>query len=147
MRPEDAPALFDNAEIALNYAKRMGQDYTETYRTLMRSVGVSRLSVSSELKRSVERGEIRLVYQPIVNLGDRRIAGFEALARWDHPRYGSMPTQEFIEIAEEIGVIIDIGMSALDSAAKQIADWQKQDGQRAHRVRVRQHLQPAPVPP
>jgi diguanylate cyclase (GGDEF)-like protein/PAS domain S-box-containing protein len=125
---EDAPALFDNAEIALNYAKRMGQDYTETYRTLMRSVGVSRLSVSSELKRSVERGEIRLVYQPIVNLGDRRIAGFEALARWDHPRYGSMPTQEFIQIAEENGVIIDIGMSALDSAAKQTADWQKRVG-------------------
>ena len=125
---QDEDALFENAEIALNYAKRMGSDYIELYRPLMRTVGISRLSVSSELKRSVERGEIRLVYQPIVNLGDRRIAGFEALARWDHPRYGRMPPQEFIQVAEENGVIIDIGMSALDSAAKQTAEWQKRIG-------------------
>ena len=120
--------LLEDAEIAMFYAKRLGPDRTESYRPIMRSSGADRLSLSSELRRSIQAGEIDLAYQPIVRLSDKRIAGFEALARWDHPRFGRLNPQEFIEIAEENGLIVEIGLLALDKATRQLAIWQKTVG-------------------
>src|SRR5204862_1650222 len=79
----------------------------------------------SELRRAIERQEITILYQPIVRLEDRSIAGFEALARWDHPKLGRMSPVEFIAIAEEIGLIIDLGMFVMDQTARQLAIWQR----------------------
>ncbi|MFN0262581.1 EAL domain-containing protein [Tepidamorphus sp. 3E244] len=121
--------LLEDAEIAMFYAKRLGPDRTESYRPIMRSSGVDRLSLSSELRRSIQAGEIDMVYQPIVRLSDKRIAGFEALARWDHPRFGRLNPQEFIEIAEENGLIVEIGLLAMDKAAHQLTIWQKTVGE------------------
>jgi EAL domain-containing protein (putative c-di-GMP-specific phosphodiesterase class I) len=80
--------------------------------------------MESELRRAIEREEIKVLYQPIVRLEDRAIAGFEALARWDHPKLGRLSPAEFISIAEEIGLIVDLGLFVLDHTARQLAQWQ-----------------------
>ena len=90
----------------------------------MRSRKTDRLTMESELRRAIEREEIKVLYQPIVRLEDRAIAGFEALARWDHPKLGRLSPKEFISIAEEIGLIVDLGLFVLDHTAKQLAQWQ-----------------------
>jgi EAL domain-containing protein (putative c-di-GMP-specific phosphodiesterase class I) len=90
----------------------------------MRARKTDRLTLESELRRAIEREEITILYQPIVRLEDRAIAGFEALARWDHPKLGRLSPAEFISIAEEIGLIVDLGLFVLDRTAKQLAIWQ-----------------------
>jgi EAL domain-containing protein (putative c-di-GMP-specific phosphodiesterase class I) len=81
--------------------------------------------MESELRRAIERQEIKVLYQPIVRLEDRAIAGFEALARWDHPKMGRLSPAEFISIAEEIGLIVDLGLFMLEHTARQLAVWQQ----------------------
>jgi EAL domain-containing protein (putative c-di-GMP-specific phosphodiesterase class I) len=76
------------------------------------------------LRRAIDRQEITVLYQPIVRLEDRSIAGFEALARWDHPKLGRQSPAEFITIAEEIGLIVDLGLFMMERAARQLAIWQ-----------------------
>jgi EAL domain-containing protein (putative c-di-GMP-specific phosphodiesterase class I) len=90
-----------------------------------------RLKLESELRHALVREEITLLYQPIVRLEDRAVAGFEALARWDHPKMGRLSPAEFISIAEEIGLISDLGLFALERTARQLGIWQ-----RAVRTRV-----------
>ncbi|MDB5642946.1 MAG: Diguanylate cyclase/phosphodiesterase, partial [Hyphomicrobiales bacterium] len=70
------------------------------------------------------RGEMKVLFQPIVRLEDRTIAGFEALLRWDHPRLGRLNPSEFIPVAEETGVIVDLGIFALERAARELSAWQ-----------------------
>jgi EAL domain-containing protein (putative c-di-GMP-specific phosphodiesterase class I) len=77
------------------------------------------------LRRALDRDEITILYQPIVRLEDRSVAGFEALARWDHPKMGRMSPAEFITIAEEIGLIVDLGLFALERTARQLGAWQR----------------------
>ncbi len=84
-----------------------------------------RLTLESELRRALEREEITILYQPIVRLEDRSVAGFEALARWDHPKMGRMSPAEFINIAEEIGLIVDLGLFVLERTARQLSAWQR----------------------
>src|SRR5664280_2217359 len=90
----------------------------------MRSRKTDRLTMESELRRAIEREEIKVLYQPIVRLEDRAIAGFEALARWDHPKLGRLSPAEFITTAEEIGLIADLGLFVLERTARQLAIWQ-----------------------
>ena len=80
--------------------------------------------LGAELRRAVERGELLLAYQPIVELGSGRIAGLEALVRWDHPDRGPIPPSEFLEIAELDGAIEPIGRWVLRQACEQVAAWQ-----------------------
>ena len=77
-----------------------------------------------DLRRALERNEIKILFQPIVRLEDRTVAGFEALMRWDHPKHGRLGPQEFIGIAEESGLIIELGMFALERTAQELAAWQ-----------------------
>jgi EAL domain-containing protein (putative c-di-GMP-specific phosphodiesterase class I) len=95
------------------------------FKPAMRSRKTDRLTLESELRRAIEREEIKVLYQPIVRLEDRAIAGFEALARWEHPKLGKMSPVEFISIAEEIGLIVDLGLFVLERTAKQLATWQQ----------------------
>ena len=81
-------------------------------------------ALGSDLRRAVERGELLLAYQPIVDLGSGRIAGLEALVRWDHPDRGPIPPSEFLEIAELDGAIEPIGRWVLRQACEQAAAWQ-----------------------
>ncbi len=117
--------IIKDAELAMYHSKRIGGDRIDVYKPAMRSRKNDRLTLESELRRAIERKEITILYQPIVRLEDRSIAGFEALARWDHPKLGRMSPVEFIGIAEQSGLIIDLGMSVLDQAARQLSVWQR----------------------
>ena len=116
--------VLKDAELAMYYAKRIGGDRIEIFKPAMRSRKTDRLTMELELRRAIEREEIKVLFQPIVRLEDRAIAGFEALARWDHPKLGRLSPAEFISIAEEIGLIVDLGLFVLDHTAKQLAQWQ-----------------------
>ena len=116
--------VLKDAELAMYHAKRIGGDRIEIFKPAMRSRKTDQLTLGTELRRAIEREEIKVLYQPIVRLEDRAIAGFEALARWDHPKLGRLSPMEFITIAEEIGLIADLGLFVLERTARQLAIWQ-----------------------
>ena len=120
-RKEDA---LKNAELAMAHAKRQGGNKIEVFVPAMRTDRNDRLALESDLRRAIERGEIQVVYQPIVRLEDRTIAGFEALVRWDHPREGRLMPQDFLAIAEETGLIVDLGVYVMDKTARELEAWQ-----------------------
>ncbi len=123
-QPHRTEEVLKDAELAMYNAKRIGGDRIEIFKPAMRSRKTDRLTMESELRRAIEREEIKILYQPIVRLEDRLIAGFEALARWDHPKLGRLSPSEFISIAEEIGLIVDLGLFVLERTARQLAIWQ-----------------------
>ncbi|MGA7233683.1 MAG: EAL domain-containing protein [Xanthobacteraceae bacterium] len=123
--PEQAEDLLKDAELAMYHAKRTGGDRIDVFKDAMRARKSDRLSVESELRRALERDEITILYQPIERLEDRAVAGFEALARWNHPKLGRLSPAEFINIAEETGLIVQLGLSVLDRAARQLSSWQR----------------------
>jgi diguanylate cyclase (GGDEF)-like protein len=116
--------IMKDAELAMYHGKRIGGDRIEVFKPAMRARKTDRLALETELRRALERDEIMLLYQPIVWLEDRTVAGFEALMRWDHPKMGRLSPSEFIAIAEEIGLIVDLGTFVLDRTARQLARWQ-----------------------
>ena len=123
-----AEDMVKDAELAMFQAKRFGGDRTEPFRPAFRSVGTDRLQLESDLRRALDRKELTLAYQPIVRLEDQSIAGFEALIRWEHPRRGTIPPADFVPIAESCGLIVPIGLFAMQRAAEDLAGWQKQIG-------------------
>jgi diguanylate cyclase (GGDEF)-like protein/PAS domain S-box-containing protein len=123
--PHRTEEVLKDAELAMYHAKRIGGDRIEIFKPAMRSRKTDRLTMESELRRAIERQEIKVLYQPIVRLEDRAISGFEALARWDHPKMGRLSPAEFISIAEEIGLIVDLGLFMLEHTARQLAVWQQ----------------------
>jgi diguanylate cyclase (GGDEF)-like protein/PAS domain S-box-containing protein len=120
--------MLKDAELAMHQAKRFGGGRIEPFRPSFRSSGTDRLQIESDLRRALERGELRLDYQPIVRLEDRTVAGFEALMRWEHPRRGTIPPADFIPVAEGCGLIVQLGQFAMQQAADDLHAWQKQLG-------------------
>jgi diguanylate cyclase (GGDEF)-like protein/PAS domain S-box-containing protein len=123
-----AEDMVKDGELAMHQAKRFGGDRIEPFRPAFRSVGTDRLQLESDLRRAIERKELTLAYQPIVRLEDRTTAGFEALLRWDHPRRGSIPPADFIPVAESCGLIVQLGLFAMQQAAEDLVAWQKEVG-------------------
>ena len=123
--------IIKDAELAMYHSKRIGGDRIDVYKPAMRARKQDRLTIESELRRALEREEITILYQPIIRLEDRSVAGFEALARWDHPKLGRMGPSEFINIAEETGLIVDLGLFVMDRTARQLALWQQSVRQRS----------------
>jgi len=123
-----AEDMVKDAELAMHQAKRFGGDRIEPFRPAFRTVGTDRLQFESDLRRAIERREFTLAYQPIVRLEDGSVAGFEALLRWDHPRRGMIPPADFIPVAENCGLIVQLGLFAMQQAAEDLAGWQKQIG-------------------
>lgn len=127
-QPRKDDEIVKDAEVAMLHAKKIGGDRIEAFRPALRQHGQDLLAIESDLRRAVERDEIKLVYQPIIRLRDGHLAGFEALMRWDHPRRGRLSPGEFLAIAERSGLIIPLGLHVLERAAKQLAKWQEELG-------------------
>ena len=107
------------------HAKRGGGDRVEVFKPAMRAPERSdRLALEGDLRRALDRGEIKVTYRPVVRLEDRTIAGFEALLRWDHPRLGRLAPHVFMPVAEETGLVVALGVYALEQAGRELAAWQ-----------------------
>ncbi|MGH6818148.1 MAG: EAL domain-containing protein [Methylovirgula sp.] len=117
--------MLNDAEIAVRHSKRLGGNRIEVFRPSMRSLRSDRITLEGDLRRALDRGEISILFQPIIRLEDRTVAGFEALLRWDHPRLGRLGPAEFIPIAEETGGIVDLGVFAIERTARELAAWQR----------------------
>jgi len=124
-QPQRKEDFLKDAELAMYHAKRIGGDRIEVFKPAMRTRKSDRTTLEADLRRAIERDEIAVVYQPIVWLEDRSVAGFEALARWDHPKMGRLPPSDFIPLAEETGMIVELGLAVLDRTARQLAAWQR----------------------
>jgi len=120
-----AETLLANADVAMYRAKRRGGGTSVTYASEMNEGAHSRLSMESALFHAVERGEMRLHYQPLVSARTGRMVGVEALLRWEHPELGMVSPGVFIPIAERIGVIADMGDWVLMTACGQMAQWHR----------------------
>lgn len=120
-----AEDLLKDAEIALYEAKRNGKDSVRSFEPPMRDDRPELLHLESELRRALERDEMEVLYQPIMRLEDQELAGFEALIRWRHPKRGLLLPEEFIGLAEESGLIEELGEFVLYEAARQLGIWQR----------------------
>lgn len=122
---DDAAEFQKQAEIAMYSAKRHGGNNISIYDPRMARRSTNRVALESDLRRAIEYNEFKLLYQPIVHLDSGKIAGFEALIRWQHPERGLLEPSEFMDIAEETGLIIDIGHFVLNEASLQLGSWQR----------------------
>jgi diguanylate cyclase (GGDEF)-like protein/PAS domain S-box-containing protein len=119
-RPEQ---LIRDADTAMYRAKGDGKGRYEIFDAAMREEAVTLLQIETDLRRAIDRGELRVYYQPIVVLETGVCAGFEALIRWQHPTKGLVPPGQFISLAEDTGLIVPIGAWVLGEACAQTARW------------------------
>jgi EAL domain-containing protein (putative c-di-GMP-specific phosphodiesterase class I) len=121
---EDAETLIKNADTAMYHAKESGRNNFQFFKSEMNQKSVERQSLEGSLRRALERGEFLLHYQPKVNLDTSEITGVEALIRWQHPDRGLLPPSQFVSIAEDCGLILQIGYWVLHEACRQARAWQ-----------------------
>jgi diguanylate cyclase (GGDEF)-like protein/PAS domain S-box-containing protein len=121
---DDADQLLRNADLAMYTAKRDRRGGVETYRASMHLKALYRLEMEADLRRALTTGQLRVHYQPIFTLDDMRMVGVEALVRWEHPRLGLLGPAAFVPLAEECGLIADLGRQVLDEACRQTREWQ-----------------------
>ena len=122
---ESADDLLRNADVAMYEAKRHGKGRSATYESRMYADIRERLDLEAALRKAVERNELVLHYQPIVRLRSGGIYGVEALLRWEHPRYGRLLPQHFVPLAEETGLIVQLGAWVLMEACRQLQEWRR----------------------
>jgi diguanylate cyclase (GGDEF)-like protein/PAS domain S-box-containing protein len=120
----DADTLIKNADTAMYHAKENGRNSFQFFKTRMNVLAVERHAIENELRSALARNELQLFYQPKINLDSGRIAGVEALLRWQHPLHGLILPEQFIWIAEDSGLIVPIGEWVLQEACRLAQSWQ-----------------------
>lgn len=123
-RYSQADELLRDADIAMYYAKETNKSHV-VFDQIMHARAVSLLELETDLRLAVERDEFELYYQPLVNLDDVSLMGFEALVRWNHPSRGLVTPVEFIEVAETTGLMIPMTVRLLRSACEQLRKWKE----------------------
>lgn len=124
---QEAEELFRNGQFAVKQAKQTGKP--QVYEPKEASLARRRFSIETELRRALDKDQLELFYQPLIKLGSGDVAGFEALARWTHSDRGEISPSEFIPVAEESGLILQLGRWAMDKAAQTLVSWDKQAGE------------------
>jgi diguanylate cyclase (GGDEF)-like protein len=124
---QDPEELFRNAQFAVKQAKAARRP--EVYEPKQATEARRRFSIETELRRALDKDQLELFYQPLINLKSGEVSGFEALARWTHDDRGEISPTEFIPVAEESGLILQLGRWAMDKATRTLADWDKEAGE------------------
>ena len=125
---QESEELFRNAQFAVKQAKQSGQP--QIYEPKQASLARRRFSIETELRRALDKDQLNLFFQPLIDLKSGEVAGFEALARWTHADRGDISPSEFIPVAEESGLILQLGRWAMDRAARTLAAWDSSVGEK-----------------
>jgi len=120
---ETPEALLRNADVAMHHAKELGRARADVYDAHAHDRAIQHLRTGNELHRALERHELLMHYQPILSLETGRVSGFEALIRWQHPERGLVGPDEFVSRAEETGLVVPIGVFALEASCQQAVRW------------------------
>ena len=145
---EPAQHYLRSADLAMYRAKERGRGQFQLFDPAMHEEAMRRLRMETDLRRALERDQLMLHYQPVVSLATGRIVAVEALLRWEHPERGMVPPAEFIPVAEEAGLICDIGRWVLRRACRQLQAWRQDHGEDAPdsvwvNLSVKQFAQPS----
>jgi len=122
---ETAEELLRNADLAMYAAKGQGKSRHATFTPAMHAASVTRMDLAQQMRFALERGQFTLLYQPVLRLQTNRFAGAEALLRWNHPTHGVLAPGEFLDIAEDTGLIVSIGAWVIDEACRELRRWQR----------------------
>lgn len=120
---DNPDTLFKQADVAMYEAKSAGKDNYQFYRNEMKTKISKRITIENGLRKALEEQSFSLVYQPIVNTDTEEVSGAEALLRWNHPTLGNLPPLEFIPVAEETGLIVEIGYWIIETACFEAKSW------------------------
>ncbi|KIN91970.1 EAL domain-containing protein [Thauera sp. SWB20] len=121
----DEESLLRHADLAMYHAKESGGNRHQLFSEQMNARAVERMTVESELRTAIAAGQLELHYQPQLCLEDGRLAGMEALVRWRHPRLGLLAPGRFVPLAEDCGLIWELGLAVLELALAQLAAWDR----------------------
>src|SRR6185295_18440767 len=122
-RHQTADELLRDADVAMYAAKANGKDRIETFEPSMHAAALDRMALTVDLEGALERRELFLLYQPVIELASGRMVGVEALLRWQHPKRGVVLPLDFIPAAEASGLIVPIGQWVLETACAQLTSW------------------------
>ena len=143
----DQELLLRNAEMALEHARLGGSGRYCFFDFTMARNAEHRRRLENDLRFAVRRNELTIHFQPIIDLDARRMAGAEALIRWEHPQRGMIPPDIFVPLAEETGAIINIGLWMVEAVCQQLANWKKQGADRYISINVSARQIPDGLPP
>lgn len=133
---DTASSAIENADMAMYHAKAAGRGRFSLFNPSMREDARQRLAIEEQLRHAISDNEINAFLQPVAQLNNRRLIGFEALARWQHPQLGLLAPAGFISAAEECGLIEEIDLRVMQLACQAVGQWQHRDGWQQLRLSV-----------